>query len=102
VVSQGTGRYSATLLRNDVQPSYNLDTTNDWYVLAKATDASALVELANQKLMYGTMPDALRTEIKTAVQSITLSATPTESQVRNRLWAAMLLTVASPEFMIQK
>ncbi len=102
VVSQGTGRYSATLLRNDVQPSYNLDTTNDWYVLAKATDASALVELINQKLMYGTMPDALRTEIKTAVQSITLSATPTTSQVKNRLWAALLLTVASPEFMIQK
>jgi hypothetical protein len=52
--------------------------------------------------MYGTMPAALRTEIKGAVESITLNATPTEAQVRNRLQAALLLTVASPEFLVQK
>jgi uncharacterized protein (DUF1800 family) len=107
-ISSGVGRWATvtvngtSVARKDVRLNYSLNTTNDWYVLAKQTDSSALIELANQKLMYGSMPAALRTEIKGAVESITLSATPTEAQVRNRLQAALLLTVASPEFLVQK
>ncbi len=108
-ISGGVGRSAvvtvngASVTRKDVRLNYSLNTSNDWYVLAKEADSSALIELANQKLMYGTMPDALRAEIKGAVETITLSApTPTEAQVRNRLHAALLLTVASPEFLVQK
>jgi uncharacterized protein (DUF1800 family) len=107
-ISSGVGRSAtvtvngSSVTRRDVRLNYSLNTTNDWYLLAKQADSSALIELINQKLMYGTMPDALRTEIKGAVESITFSATPTEAQVRNRLQSALLLTVASPEFLVQK
>ena len=105
VISSGVGRYqlnSQGVSRRDVRLSYSLDTTNIWYATAKGTDAGPLVDRINVQLMYGAMPAALRTEIKDAVETITLSATPTESQVRNRLHAALLLTVASPEFLVQK
>jgi hypothetical protein len=100
--SQAVTINGATVNRRDVRLNYSLNTTNDWYVLAKQADSGALIELINQKLMYGTMPEPLRAEIKGAVESIILSATPTDTQVRNRLQSALLLTVASPEFLVQK
>jgi uncharacterized protein (DUF1800 family) len=105
VISAGAGRYQTNaqnVARNDVRLAYSLDTSNDWYTLARATDAAPLLERINQKLMYGGMSDALRAEIKAAIDTLALSATPTEYQVRNRLNAALLLTVASPEFQVQK
>jgi len=104
-IASGFGRYqtnSGGVARYDVQLPFNLSTSNEWYVLAQATDAGPLIDQLNQRLMYGTMPAALRSEIETAVESITYSATPTDAQIKNRMWAAMLLTVASPEFQIQK
>jgi hypothetical protein len=52
--------------------------------------------------MYGTLPDALRADMKATLDTFVLSATPTEAQVRNRLQAALLMAVVSPEFLIQK
>jgi uncharacterized protein (DUF1800 family) len=107
-ISSGVGKSQTVTIngtavtRRDLRLNYSLNTTNDWYVLAKQPDSSALLELVNQKLMYSTMPDALRAEIKGAVERIALSATPTEAQVRSRLHSALLLTVASPEFLVQK
>ncbi len=104
-IPTGFGRYQANangVARHDIQLPFNLSTSNEWYVLAKAADAGPLIEQLNQRLMYGAMPAALRSEIETAVESIAFSATPTDAQIKNRMWAAMLLTVASPEFQIQK
>jgi uncharacterized protein (DUF1800 family) len=105
VISSGAGRYQANgsgVTRKDVRMSYSLNATNDWYLLAREPDAALLVDLINAKLMYGSMSQALRSEIKAAVESIPFSSTPTEGQTRNRLHAALLLTVASPEFQVQR
>jgi uncharacterized protein (DUF1800 family) len=106
MIASGVGRTSTAnpsgVLRRDVRLSYSLDTSNDWYTLAKSPDATALIDRVNRKLMYGTLPDALRAEMKATLDSFTLSATPTEAQVRNRLQAALLMAVVSPEFLIQK
>jgi uncharacterized protein (DUF1800 family) len=104
VIANGLGRSLSTtgVSRRDVRVAYSLDTTNVWYTLAKDKDAGPLIELINQKLMYGTLPDALRAEMRAVLDTFTLSATPTEAQVRNRLQAALLMAVVSPEFLIQK
>jgi uncharacterized protein (DUF1800 family) len=106
VVAGGVGRTQANnpgkVSRRDIQPAYALDTTNDWYVLANNKDASALIERVNQKLLMGTLPDALRADMKKVLDTFALSATPTEEQVRNRLRAALLMAVVSPEFQVQR
>jgi uncharacterized protein (DUF1800 family) len=105
VIVGGVGRTQLNannVNRRDVRLSYGLDTTNDWYTLAQDKDPSALIERVNRKLLYGTLPDALRTDMKATLDTFTLSTTPTEAQVRNRLQAALLMAVVSPEFLIQK
>lgn len=106
VISRGVGRrgldYKGT--RSDVQPLYLVDASNPWVTQAREADASALVRRINDTLMYGTMSPALRDEIETAVESISFRdpAAPTAAEVNNRLWSALLLAVASPEFQIQQ
>jgi uncharacterized protein (DUF1800 family) len=105
VLRSGVGRSQTNaqgVTRADVQLLFNLNTTTDWYALASRADSTPLIDFIDQKLMYGAMPSDLKLEIKTAVESIALSTTPTPSQVRSRLWSALLMTVASPEFLIQK
>jgi uncharacterized protein (DUF1800 family) len=104
VIANGLGRSQATtgVSRRDLRVAYSLDTRNDWYTLAQDKDAGPLIEHINRKLMYGTLPEALRTEMRTTLDTFPLSATPTEPQVRNRLQAALLMAVVSPEFLIQK
>jgi hypothetical protein len=73
-----------------------------------ADNTGALVEEINQRLMYGTMPAGLKLEISKAIDTLDFRAKPTPSadQVlqtrRYRLWAALLLTMVSPEFQIQR
>ena len=50
-------------LRSDLQPDFSAE-------LAQAASPADLVEQLSTKLMYGSMPDALKTEIRTAVESI--------------------------------
>lgn len=76
--------------------------------LALANQPAVLVEDVNQRLMYGMMPYALRNEIVDAITSIDTRAkvNPTPAQIadtyKRRVWAAVLLTMASPEFQVQK
>jgi uncharacterized protein (DUF1800 family) len=107
-VSQGVGQFNGTvngvaLNRRDLQPDFAAE-------LAIASDAAALVERMNTKLMYGTMPDALKTEIQGAVESIAIPALNSggtnqaaiDTARRNRVNAAVFLTLVSPEFQTQK
>jgi uncharacterized protein (DUF1800 family) len=107
-VSQGVGQFNGTvngvaLNRRDLQPDLAAE-------LAMASDAAALVERMNTKLMYGTMPDALKTEIQGAVESIAIPALNSggtnqaaiDTARRNRVNAAIFLTLVSPEFQTQK
>jgi hypothetical protein len=102
------GQYNGTVggvtfNRRDLQPDYGAE-------IALADQPAALVARVNGKLMYGTMPAATATEIEGAVAAIvipTLNATGSnQAQIdtakRNRVNAAIFLTLVSPEFQIQK
>ena len=76
----------------DVLPNYTAD-------LAVAANATQLVDRVDRCTTYGTMGAALRNDIIGAVNSIP-TATPTD--LGNRVYTAILLTMASPEYLVQK
>jgi uncharacterized protein (DUF1800 family) len=107
-ISQGVGASNTTvggvaLNRRDVRLDYSAE-------LALAEAPAELVERMNAKLMYGTMPAALKAEIEAAVAKIVLpkltangsNQAQLDAARRNRVQAAALLTVVSPEYQVQK
>jgi len=101
-ISAGVGANNgAPLNRRDLQPNFTTE-------LALAERVTELVDRMSDKLMYGTMPAALKTEIRSAVTAITIPAPNGSNQAaidaakRNRVNAAVFLTVVSPEFQVQK
>ena len=100
-VGSGVGAFNAGLNRREMQGDFTAE-------LALADRPTELVALANRKLMYGSMPAALASEIEGAVTSITIPATTGSNQAaidsakRNRVNTALLLTLVSPEFQVQK
>jgi hypothetical protein len=96
VVSTGVGQ-NGPLNRKDVQVNFTAE-------LALADKPSELVARINTKLMYGSMPQALKTLITDAVSSIALTGTPAQIDTlkRNRVNAAIFLTLVSPEFQVQR
>jgi uncharacterized protein (DUF1800 family) len=105
-ISAGVGLNNTTvngvaLNRRDLQYDYTAE-------LALATDAVALVDRVTSRLTYGTAGAALKTEMTGAVNSIAIPASTGSNQAaidtakRNRVNTALLLTVASPEFVVQK
>jgi len=107
-ISSGTGRHGldSKATRPDVQLDYNVSANSPWLAMADAP--STLVNEIDQRLMYGSMPAALKSEITQTVAALDfrVQPTPTAAQIADtrtrRLWAALLLTVASPEFQVQK
>ena len=106
-VANGVGHWNGvingvTLNRNDLQPDLSAE-------LALATDAAALTERVVSKLVVGQTTTALQAEIADAVGRITLpvlnSSGSNRQQVnsarRNRVNAALLLTLASSEYAVQ-
>jgi len=89
--------------RPDVQPDYTGE-------LAASGTSATLVDGVTRKLIGDTVPAALKTQIRAAVDSIAIPALKpngaNQSQVtaakRDRVCAAILLTLASPEFIVQK
>jgi uncharacterized protein (DUF1800 family) len=81
----------------DVKMAYQLDDGAGW--LDPGLSATDLVERINQRLLLGAMSPQLRSEIVTALAS--LPGTQVD-QTRKRLWSALLLTVISPEYLVQR
>jgi uncharacterized protein (DUF1800 family) len=81
----------------DVKLEYQLGEGAGW--LDPTVTAEQLVERINQRLLLGSMSAPLRNEITTAVASISGSD---KNQARRRLWSALLLTVVSPEYLVQR
>jgi uncharacterized protein (DUF1800 family) len=85
--------------RRDLQADHSAD-------LAVADNAATLADRVLGKLTFGDT-DALRTEVVSAVGSITIPALTATNQAavdtakRNRVNAALLLVLASPEFLVQ-
>jgi uncharacterized protein (DUF1800 family) len=100
-VSSGTGYWNATTKRRDLQPDFSAE-------LALADQPGGLIDRVNERLMYGSMPAALKSEIQTAVEAIKIptananNATQVANAKRNRVNAAIFLTLVSPEFAVQK
>ena len=107
-VSSGVGSFNGTVgttvfNRRDLQPDFSAE-------LALADKSSELVDRVNAKLMYGSMPAGLKTEVQGAVDKITIPALNTagtnqaqiDSAKRTRVNAAIFLTLVSPEYQVQK
>lgn len=107
-VASGVGATNTTvggvaLNRRDIRPDFTAE-------LALAGDPAALVERVADRLTWGQAGAALKTEISTAVASITVPVLNTagnnesaiDSARRNRVNAAILLVLAAPEFQVQK
>jgi len=67
--------------------------------LAVADDADALLDRVSRCLMAGTMSTQQRQEIRDAVNAIAATAANGRA---NRVYTAVLLTMASPEYLVQK
>jgi uncharacterized protein (DUF1800 family) len=98
-VSQGVGASNtiAGVTRRDIQFDWTAE-------LAVAADAAALVDRVFGRLLPNMPPPAaLRSEIVAAVGSIVVPTTgSTATALRNRVHAAVLLTLVSPEFQVQR
>jgi hypothetical protein len=107
-LQQGVGQYNTvvngvTLNRRDLQPDFTAE-------LGLADKPSELIDRLNAKLMYGSMPAGLKAEIQGAIEKLAIPAlnsgatnqAAVDSAKRTRVNAAILLTVASPEFLVQK
>ena len=82
------------------------DLQRDWSPeLALTTDPTRLAEHVVGKLLYGQVATDLQREIAATVATIPIpssGASAIEEAKRNRLGTALLLTLASPEFLVQK
>ena len=107
-VASGVGATNGTvggvvLNRRDLRPDFTAE-------LALAGDSAALVERVADRLTWGQAGAVLRTEISTAVASITVpvlnaagnNQAAIDSARRNRVNAAVLLVLVTPEFQVQK
>lgn len=103
-IAQGVGQGNgAPFNRRDLQPDFAAE-------LALADKPSELVDQVGTKLMGSPMPAALKAEIQGAIEKIAIPALngtgSNQGQIdaakRNRVNAAVLLTVVSPEFQVLK
>lgn len=92
----GSGIGAATGGVRDVQSSYAKET-------ALAADPNALVDRVNLLLMAGRMSPALRTRIVEAVGGVPLPASGSQATaLSNRAKLAVFMTMASPEYLVQR
>jgi uncharacterized protein (DUF1800 family) len=91
------------------QPQNGSNTTNGYDITAAYTaelalvlDAAALVKRLNLLLCAGQMSVANQTLIVTALNATALTATSTDSAKLNRVAAAVLMVMASAEYLVQK
>ena len=107
-INGGVGAFNGTINgvvfnRRDLQPDFTAE-------LLLADNSSGLVDRLNDRLMYGTMPTELKTEITGAIDKIVIPALnaqkTNQAQIDaaklNRVKSAIFLTVVSPEFQVQR
>jgi hypothetical protein len=105
-LQSGAGLYNGTIdgvtyNRNDLRPDFTAE-------LALADQPAALVDHVVAKLTYGTVSQGLKDTITAAVGSIAIPPSNGSNQSSidtaklNRVRAAILLVLASPEFLVQR
>ncbi len=101
VLQSGIGVYDATRARRDIQFDFSAE-------IALTDTPAALVARLSDRLAWGRLTPALQADVAQAVGRITIPA-PTASNAAtiatarlNRVRAAVLLVMASPEFLVQQ
>ncbi len=67
-----------------------------------AHDAGALLERINLYLTGGQLTDATKTTIRTALDAYSVTTTSSREDKLQRIYAAVLLVMASPDYLVQK
>ncbi len=95
--STGDGRIDSTTSRRDVRFDFSTEK-------ALADKPGDLVDLVGQRLLQSRMSSSLRGQIVDALATIPItgSASAADTARLNRVRAAIFLTMASPEFLVQK
>ena len=102
-IAQGVGQWNSGTSRRDLQYDFAAE-------IALAEQPAVLVDRLNAKLLYGTMPAELKTEIVGAIEKMAIPVLKADAsnqkQVndakRARVNAATFLVVISPEYQVQK
>jgi len=97
-VQSGFGSNDPATSKRDVQPDYSAE-------FALAGDPEGLVDRVALLMTSGRMSPTLRAQIRDAVASVAISATnpaAAETARLNRVRLAVFLTLASPDFIVQK
>jgi uncharacterized protein (DUF1800 family) len=95
----GYANYLHNVVTNKSNPNLEPDYTAE---AAIANDSTALVNRIDLLLSGGQLSQANKDRIKQAVDSITLPATNDADARFNRVAAAIMLTMVSPQYLIQK
>lgn len=101
----GTRGYDGLATRSDVTMDYMSETSP---IRKLADTPAALVDFVNQRLTWGAMSSELKTDIVSAVGQVNFvsQTSPTDEQRARtqayRVYSAILLTMVSPDFLIQK
>jgi uncharacterized protein (DUF1800 family) len=82
-------------ISGDIKAAYTAE-------LAVVTDAAALVQRLNTLLCAGQLSSATQTLIVSALNATPVTATSTDAVKRNRICAAVLMVMASAEYLVQK
>lgn len=86
---------SNNLAGRDIKASYTKE-------LALITDVPALVNRLSLLLTAGQLSESTKATIRTAVESIAVTATSSDTAKLNRLATAIVLVMAAPEYLVQK
>jgi uncharacterized protein (DUF1800 family) len=94
-VERGVGTTQTNGTR-DIIPDYTQE-------IALANDADRLIDRVSLLLTAGGMSASTRAQIRTAVNSVTIRAAATDAETdrRNRVYLAIYLTMASPDYILQ-
>jgi uncharacterized protein (DUF1800 family) len=90
-----TGVISNGINSGDIKTSYTAE-------LAVVTDAAALVLRLNTLLCAGQLSSATQALIVTALNATAVTAASSDATKRNRICAAVLMVMASAEYLVQK
>ncbi len=91
-IASGIG--SSTNGIRDIQPDYSAE-------IALATDPDKLVDRVNLLLAAGRLSTAVRNQIRDAVASVVIGTSNPEGDKKNRVYLAVYLTMAAPEYILQ-
>ncbi len=89
-------------ISNDAPNGTSFDFTGLQALVAADPTNNRLLDDLNNKMLHGTMTAQNRATIQTALNAITLSATPTEAQTIARVRQAIYLIATSSQYQVQR